>query len=75
MVGHWSNDLEFCKMTTVPARDIRILGVVQNYQYFFCMLLAYKRVGGCVAKTPIADNFEMIDFFRIFLHNPKVFYL
>ena len=37
------------------------------------MLIAYKRVGGWVAKTPIADNFEMIDFFCIFLHNQRVF--
>ena len=40
---------------------------------FSCMLIAYKRVGGWVAKTPIADNFEKIDFFRIFLHDQRDF--
>ena len=29
---------------------------------FSCMLIAYKRVGGCVVKTPIVDNFKVIDF-------------
>ena len=39
---------------------------------FFCILIANRRVGGWFAKTPIADNFEMIDFFCIFLHNKIV---
>ena len=29
------------------------------------MLRAYKRVGGCVAKISVADNFDMIGFFLL----------
>ena len=32
------------------------------------MLRAYKRVGGCVAKISVADNFDMIGFFSWY-HN------